>query len=85
MATNLDPSKKLVTMAVHRELLKSLADYRFANRFPSVSAAIRALVVEGLVKHGTLQIGADAGREAPGPEWEPVILAGVITGWSTEL
>lgn len=85
MATNLNPSKKLVTLAVHRELLESLADYRFANRFPSISAAIRALVVEGLVKHGVLKIGPDTSLQAPGPEWEPVILSGVITGWSTEL
>jgi hypothetical protein len=85
MATNLDPSKKLVTLAVHRELLKSLADYRFTNRFPSVSAAIRALVVEGLVRHGALEVGQDTSREAPGPEWEPLIETGVITGWSSEL
>lgn len=85
MATNLDPSKKLVTVAVDREMLKSLADYRFANRFSSVSAAIRALIVEGLIKHEVLKVDSDASAEAPGPDWEPVIQSGVITGWSTDV
>lgn len=81
MATNLDPSKKLITTAYSRELLKCLQDYRFAGRFPSIASAIRSLVVEGLLKNGALNLGPGEIQEAPGPDWDAVVKDGVLTGW----
>jgi Arc/MetJ-type ribon-helix-helix transcriptional regulator len=43
--------KKVLTFAVEDEFLKRLEDYRFENRFNTMSEAIRKLIEESLQRY----------------------------------
>jgi hypothetical protein len=81
VATTISPDKKLQTLAIQRELLKCVNDYRFERRFESVSEAIRDLIVSGLVRSGSLKASPGLPTETPGPGWEAVVENSVIVGW----
>jgi hypothetical protein len=49
MATSISENATFLRVVVRKDFLKTIQDYRFANRFDSLSDAILALIGHGLL------------------------------------
>ena len=85
MATSISENATFLRVVVRKDFLKTIQDYRFANRFDSVSDAIRALIGHGLLAEGFVKPDEGVPPTAPFRGGAPEIVNGKLVGWSTEL
>ena len=85
MATSISENATFLRVVVRKDFLKTIQDYRFANRFDSVSDAIRALIGHGLLAEGFVKPDDGVPPTAPFPGATPEIVSGKLVGWSLEL
>jgi hypothetical protein len=85
MATSISENATFLRVVVRKDFLKTIQDYRFANRFESASDAIRALIGHGLLAEGFVMPAEGVPPTAPFPGGAPEIVNGKLVGWSLEL
>ena len=85
MATSISENATFLRVVVRKDFLKTIQDYRFANRFDSVSDAIRSLIGHGLLAEGFVKPDDGVSPTAPFPGAAPEIVNGKLVGWSMEL
>ena len=85
MATSISENATFLRVVVRKDFLKTIQDYRFANRFESASDAIRALIGHGLLAEGFVMPAEGVPPTAPFPGGAPEIVNGKLVGWSLEV
>ena len=85
MASSISENATFLRVVVRKDFLKTIQDYRFANRFDSLSDAIRALIGHGLLAEGFVKPDDGVTPTAPFPGGAPEIVNGKLVGWSMEL
>lgn len=68
------------------EMMKLVDDYRFRQRIPTRSGAIRQLIEIGLVSQGVVPLENEG--IAPEPRFKggiPVIIGGKLSGWTGDV
>jgi hypothetical protein len=85
MATSISDNATFLRVVVRKDFLKTIQDYRFANRFNSLSDAIRALIGHGLLAEGFVKPDDGVSPTAPFAGAAPEITDGKLVGWSLEM
>lgn len=68
------------------EMMKLVDDYRFRQRIPTRSKAIRQLIEIGLVSQGVVPLENEGiAPEPPFSRAIPVIVGGKFTGWAGDV
>jgi hypothetical protein len=68
------------------EMMKLVDDYRFQQRIPTRSAAIRQLIEIGLVSQGVIPLeNEDIAPKPPFTRAIPVITGGKLAGWAGDV
>ena len=84
MTTSISENATFLRVVVRKDFLRTIQDYRFANRFESASDAIRALIGHGLLAEGFVKPDDGVSPTAPFPGGTPEIVNGKLVGWSLE-
>lgn len=85
MTTSISENTTFLRVVVRKDFLKTIQDYRFANRFESASDAIRALIGHGLLAEGFVTPAEGVSPTAPFPGGAPEIVNGKLIGWSVDV
>src|ERR1019366_4140806 len=85
MASSISENATFLRVVVRKDFLKTIQDYRFANRFNSLSDAIRALIGHGLLAEGFVKPEDGVTPTSPFPGGAPEIIDGKLVGWSLEM
>jgi hypothetical protein len=85
MATSISDNATFLRVVVRKDFLKTIQDYRFANRFNSLSDAIRALIGHGLLAEGFVKPEDGVPPTSPFPGGAPEITDGKLVGWSLDM
>jgi hypothetical protein len=85
MASSISENATFLRVVVRKDFLKTIQDYRFANRFDSASDAIWALIGHGLLAEEFVKADAGVSPTAPFPGGVPEIVNGKLVGWSVEV
>lgn len=85
MANTLSADSTFLRVVVHKNFLKTIQDYRFAQRHNSASEAIRALIGYGLLAEGFVKPADGVTAQPPWVGGTPEILDGKLVGWSGNL
>ena len=85
MTSSTSENATFLRVVVRKDFLKTIQDYRFANRFDSLSDAIRALIGQGLLAERFVKPDDGVTPTAPFPGSASKIVNGKLVGWSMEL
>lgn len=72
-------------LGLEPEMTKLIDDYRFRQRIPTRSMAIRELIEIGLAEQGIVPLDEGVSLEPPFRPAIPVIVGGRLTGWRGEI
>jgi hypothetical protein len=80
-----EPRFVYTNLGLEPEMTKLIDDYRFRQRIPARSAAIRELIEIGLAVQGVVPSDRDIPTEPPFPRAIPVIKDGKLVDWQRGL